>query len=81
MEDLRKLFETMINVVRVDLEGDSFYLAVDSDEMCYLIPSRVVGLFPNGKRPWKDYGISVKVFIYLAFEVGSEWVKREGKWL
>lgn len=81
MEDLRKLFVTMFSVVRLDFEGDSFYLVEDDLSRCYLMPSWAVGLFPTREEPWRGYDISGKVFVCLAADAGGEWIKREGKWL
>ena len=81
MEDLKKTFQPMFNVIRLDLENESYYLLEDSESKCYLMPSWRLGLFQDMQKDWKYYGISGLVFLSLRDLGGGEWIKREGKWL
>lgn len=81
MEDLKKAFQQMFNVIRLDLEKESYYLLEDSESKCYLMPSWQVGMFPAFNRPWLCYDISGNVWSSLASYAGGEWIKRDGEWL
>ena len=73
MEGLIRVFAPCFNVVRLDLERDSFYLIEDSESRYYLMPSWACGLFPN----W----VGGRVYSCLAEDAGGEWLKRDGVWL
>lgn len=81
MEGLIRVFAPCFNVVRLDLERDSFYLVEDSESRCYLMPSWACGLFPTWKDPWLNYRVSGRVYSCLADDAGGEWLKRDGVWL
>lgn len=81
MEDLRKLFEPVMSVKRLDLPKESFYLIEDEKRKCYVVPSWVLGLFPTYKDPWMGYKVNRKVWVNLVNESGGEWIKIDGVWL
>ena len=81
MEDLRKLFEPVESVLRLDLQKESFYLIEDEKRKCYVVPSWVFGLFPTWKDPWLEYKVNREVWVNLVNGAGGEWIKIGGIWL
>lgn len=81
MEDLKKLFEPILSVKRLDFIKESFYLIEDEKRKCYVVPSWVFGLFPTWKDPWLGYEVNRKVWVNLANDAGGEWLKIDGVWL